>query len=428
MLAAFDTDGTGRRLESSLMCAATAHVLGEHFACAPHRHAAAPSTVLSQHLLTTCEGCVHAATRAVADVHANITTLEHGASPAAANAMLNLASLYTSVTVTALHAHTPRVWPPHRQAPAHHVPTWGTCGARGLTWFERVRDGSASCVANGATVHVVGHCYDFFWCHLMRERPSAWYDLLPHLQAVAGIAAATATAAAAPRQAATATMAAELLALRPEAIHVALHLRTVKRRRLKNAYYGALVVALQRRHTRHLAAIATASSALSLSAATGPSATKPELQIWIHTDHDLPLSTNGSACAGLLCGLARTAGVRIVMPGMLGAGRAAADAPVLVMRQLAAMDLLVPAVSSLSIVPALLSNTSVLFPGNSTCTNRVSLPHWHALPCNGDVIEVERVIGAMLWPPPRVAARFERASAHARLRRLQGSPSAPPAG
>ena len=344
-------------------------------------HAAAPSTFLShQPLLTSCAGCAHAATtRATADVHANITTLEHGASPAAANAVLNLASLYMSVTVTALHAHTPRVWPPHRQAPAHHVPAlpWGTCGARGLTWFERVRDGSTSCVADGATVHVVGHCFDFFWCHLMRERPSAWYDLLPHLQAAAGIAAATA-AAAAPRQAATATTAAELLALRPEAIHVALHLRTVKRRRLKNAYYGALVVALRRRHTRHLAA--TATSALSLSAATRPSATKPELQIWIHTDHDLPPSTNGSgACAGLICGLARTAGVRVVTPGMLGAGRAAAAAPVLVMRQLAAMDLLVPAVSSLSIVPALLSNTSVLFPGNGTCTNRASLPHWHVL-------------------------------------------------
>jgi len=377
MLAAFDTDGTGRRLESSIMCAATAHVLRDHFAY----------------------------------VHANITTLEHGASPAAANAVLNLASLYMSVTVTALHAHTPRVWPPHRQAPAFHALPWGTCGARGLTWLERVRDGSTSCVADGATVHVVGHCFDFFWCHLMRERPSAWYDILPHLQAAAGIAAAT-TAAFAPRQVATATTAAELLALRPEAIHVALHLRTVKRRRLKNAYYGALIVALRRRHTRHLAAVATATSALTLSAATGPSATKPELQIWIHTDHDLPPSTNGSgACAGMICGLARTAGVRVVTPGMFGAGRAAAAAPVLVMRQLAAMDLLVPAVSSLSIVPALLSNTSVLFPGNGTCTNRASLPHWHVLPCDGDVIEVERIIGAMLWPPPRAVARFERASA-----------------
>ena len=351
----------------------------------------------------------HAPTHVAADVHANITTLEHGASPAAANAVLNLASLYMSVTVTALHAHTPRVWPPHRQAPAHHVPAlpWGTCGARGLTWFERVRDGSTPCVADGATVHVVGHCYDFFWCYLMRENPSAWYDILPRLQAAADIAA--------PRQAATATTATELLALRPEAIHVALHLRTVKRRRLKNAYYGALVVALRRRHTRHLAAVANGTSALSLSSATGASAAKPELQIWIHTDHDLPPSTNGSgACAGLICGLARTAGVRVVTPGMLGVGRAAAAAPIFVMRQLAAMDLLVPAVSSLSIVPALLSNTSVLFPGNGTCTNRASLPHWHVLPCSGDVIEVERVIGAMLWPPPRAAARFERARAQNR--------------
>ena len=42
MLAAFDTDGTGRRLESSLICAATAHVLGNHFACAPARRATRP--------------------------------------------------------------------------------------------------------------------------------------------------------------------------------------------------------------------------------------------------------------------------------------------------------------------------------------------------------------------------------------------------
>ena len=147
--------------------------------------------------------------------------------------MLNLAALYMPVTVTALRAHTPRVWPPHRQAPAHPALPWGTCGPRGSTWFERVRDGSALCVADGATVHVVSHCYDFFWCYLMQERPSAWYDLLPQLQAAAGIAVAAAAAAAAPPQAAavaataTATTAAELLALRPEAIHVAVHMRTV---------------------------------------------------------------------------------------------------------------------------------------------------------------------------------------------------------
>ena len=335
--------------------------------------------------------------------------------------MLNLAALYMPVTVTALRAHTPRVWPPHRQAPAHPALPWGTCGPRGSTWFERVRDGSALCVADGATVHVVSHCYDFFWCYLMQERPSAWYDLLPQLQAAAGIAVAAAAAAAAPPQAAavaataTATTAAELLALRPEAIHVAVHMRTVKRRRLKNAYYGTLVAALRRRHTRYLSATTTSTSAPPTSAIAGSFAAKPELQIWIHTDHDLPSpnSSNG-ACAGIICGLARVTGVRVVTPGMLGSSRdAAATAPLRVMRQLAGMDLLVPAVSSLSIVPALLSNTSVLFPGNGTCSSRASLPHWHVLPCNGNATEVERVIGAIPWPPPRATVRFELASAWA---------------
>lgn len=349
----------------------------------------------------------------LADVHANITTLEHGASPAAANTMLNLAALYMPVNVTALRAHTPRVWPPHRQAPSHLALPWGTCGPRGSTWFEQVRDGSALCVADGTAVHVVSHCYDFFWCHLMQERPSAWYDLLPKLQAAAGIAAAA--AAAAPPQAAvaataTGTTAADLLALRPDAIHVALHMRTVKRRRLKNAYYGTLVAALRRRHTRYLSAATTSTSAPPLSDSF---AAKPELQIWIHTDHDMPSPTSGtSECAGIICGLARVTGVRVVTPSMLRVGRAAAaTSPLLVMRQLAAMDLLVPAVSSLSIVPALLSNTSVLFLGNGTCSGRASLPHWHVLPCSGNATEVERVIGAMPWPPPRAAARFEHASA-----------------
>ena len=177
----------------------------------------------------------------------------------------------------------------------------------------------------------------------------------------------------------------------------------------------ALPISLRRRHTRYLSATTTSTSAPPTSAIAGSFAAKPELQIWIHTDHDLPSpnSSNG-ACAGIICGLARVTGVRVVTPGMLGSSRdAAATAPLRVMRQLAGMDLLVPAVSSLSIVPALLSNTSVLFPGNGTCSSRASLPHWHVLPCNGNATEVERVIGAIPWPPPRATVRFELASAWA---------------
>ena len=124
-------------------------------------------------------------------------------------------------------------------------------------------------MADGTTVHVVSHCYDFFWCHLIQERPSAWYDLLPQLQASAGFAVVA--AAAAPPQAtavaAAATLAADLLALRPEAIHVAVHMRTVKRRRLKNAYYGTLVAALRRsprRYTLHVPIVRALAVGISL--------------------------------------------------------------------------------------------------------------------------------------------------------------------
>ena len=372
LLTAFDTDGAGRRLESSLMCAATAHALRSHFEY----------------------------------IHANVTTLEHGASPAAANSLLGLAAAYPTVALTAARAHTPRLpraHTPHRLATsASSAVPWGTCPSAGApTWFEAVRDGTARCDnsgsdADGASggggvpvvrpVHVLLHCYDFFWCRLVKEQPQRWYELLPRLQAAAAAVSAPPTP--------------PLLALSANAINVGLHIRSVKRRRLKNGYWGSLVGALHDRHARFVAN------------RTGSGA-PPALHLWVHTDKDLPRTHNGSCAGGLLCGLAKLTGVRLITPAMLARekGSDGAEGPMHVMRQLGAVDLIAPSESSLSIVPALMSNASVLVaggtkPGESPCSHRTPLPHWRVLPCDGNPEQVATVIAQLPWPPPRAAARF----------------------
>ena len=366
LLAAYDTDGAGRRLESSLLCAATAHALSAHFEY----------------------------------IHADLTTLEHGASPAAANRLLGLAAAYPTVALTAARAHTPRAHPPHRLAsPAASSLPWGTCPpGEAPTWFEKVRDGAAECDgdADGASngggasalrpVHVVMHCYDYFWCRLVKQQPRIWYELLPKLQAAAAAVSAPPTP--------------PLLALSADAINVGLHIRSVKRRRLKNGYWGSLVAALLDRHARFAAL---------RSGGVAP----PALHLWVHADKDAPLTHNGSCAGGLLCGLARLPGVRLITPSMLARehGGDGAEGPMHVMRQLAAVDLIAPSESSLSIVPALMSNASVLVaggvkPGESPCSHRTPLPHWRMLPCDGNPDEVAKVVAQLPWPPPRAAARF----------------------
>ena len=96
MLTAFDTDGAGRRIEASLTCIATAHALRSHFKF----------------------------------VHAPITALEHGASPSFVNALLNLQTIFPTVAVRAIRAHTAIVAPPHQQAARPNPLPWGVCDAK----------------------------------------------------------------------------------------------------------------------------------------------------------------------------------------------------------------------------------------------------------------------------------------------------------
>lgn len=72
--------------------------------------------------------------------------------------------------------------------------------------------------------------------------------------------------------------------------------------------------------------------------------------------------------------------------------------PLAAMHELSRVDLLIPSESSFSMVPALLGNMTVLLPA---CFSRAPLPHWLAIPCQGDEAAADKTIAEMRWPPRR---------------------------
>ena len=74
------------------------------------------------------------------------------------------------------------------------------------------------------------------------------------------------------------------------------------------------------------------------------------------------------------------------------------------MDELSRVDLLIPSESSFSMVPALLGNMTVLLP---ECFSRAPLPHWLAIPCQGNEERADATIAAMRWPPRRNRLRVQ---------------------
>ena len=234
---------------------------------------------------------------------------------------------------------------------------------------------------NGMSVYSGDHCWDKFWCQVARPPASAWYAVLPELRAAYYAAP---IGKPPPRARASST------------IVVAIHYRSVKRRRLSNSFYTEMINALRARHRAWGAQCAAAGCA------RGPSRGR-RLRIEFHGDQDASKSSLLHHYQSRTASTSEEAddGVEVVVRSD-PADSLSFNATLGVFHDLLESHLIVPSHSCFSMTAAMLGNTSVLLPD---CDPRApGLPHWHTVPCTGPIN-----LSGIPWPPPRVHRPTRRA-------------------
>ena len=257
-----------------------------------------------------------------------------------------------------------------------------TNGPMKPSWLMGVEDSASLCQPDGSSVYGSEHCWDRFWCGTIKRTPSSWYAALRFVRANAYYASPKAKP----------HLAHERHATTRGAVHVVIHYRSVKRRRLKNGFYMAVLYGLIKRHATYVDAMPAGQ-------------TPPRLRLEFHGDQDPKASSMirqlmHAAANGTIDGR----GLTDLKVHSVVADSLSFEATLNVHHQLVECDLLVPSHSSFSMSAALLGNMSVLFPA---CDARTPLPHWWPIPCEDGVSSTGRpavTIAGQLhripWPPP----------------------------
>lgn len=254
------------------------------------------------------------------------------------------------------------------------------------TWDMRLAASTTAspCARDGTSVYSADNCWAAFWCRV------AWPGVSQPTRAVSWYAKALPKVRAAyfessPKGAGSAARG----AMAP--IVVAVHYRSVQRRRMSNSFYTEVVRSLMDRHRAWASAHAGRARSL---------------RIDFHGDQDVAKSgllqrflaeqqsaSNSNSSHGSSSGGAGRHGIELRVRSEK-ADSLSFNATLDVFHDLVEADVLVPSHSSFSIAAALLGNATVLLP---ECDPRApGLPHWHVIPCKG-LIDLAKVP----WPPPR---------------------------
>ena len=151
MLATFGTDGAGRRFEAAFSCIASAQALDMQY------------------------------------VHMPLVAVQHLGlgGPAAANDHFGLGGVpcWPHANVTATRAHCGNCLPEAVQ-PAKYtlsrIPYGdaGSCAYPAGSRLDEFERSPATCLRDGRTVYTAYHCFDFFWCHVVRAREGRpWFEV-----------------------------------------------------------------------------------------------------------------------------------------------------------------------------------------------------------------------------------------------------------